>query len=72
MDKAKSSLKFEWFIDSSGSYKAHDKQQKHFRELCSVLKTKKYCLGENTLILAHGQGKVKLPTVNSTCEIVLE
>ena len=29
-------------------------------------------LGDSTVILAHGEGKVKLPTVNSTREIVLD
>ena len=29
-------------------------------------------LGDSTVIIAHGEGKVKLPTVNSTREIVLD
>ena len=29
-------------------------------------------LGDSTVILAHGEGKVNLPTVNSTREIVLD
>ena len=37
-----------------------------------MFSTKKYYVGDNTLILAHGEGKVKFPTVNSTREIVLD
>ena len=29
-------------------------------------------LGDSTVILAYGEGKVKLPTVNSTRDIVLD
>lgn len=48
------------------SDRENDKQQKSFRELCSVP------LEDSTVILAPGEGKVKLPTVNSIREIVLD
>ena len=34
-----------WMVYWLSSEKAHDKQQKHFRELCSVPRTKKYLPG---------------------------
>ena len=61
-----------WMVYWLSSNKAHDKQQKHFRELCSVPRTKKYLPGRQHSNSSHGEGKVKLLTVNSTREIVLD
>ena len=38
----------------------------------STKNQKVFYLGDSTVILAHGEGKVKLPTVNRTREIVLD
>ena len=61
----------EWFIDSAAT--------KHMTNKKSILENyvqyqepKSIYLGDSTVILAHGEGKVKLPTVNSTREIVLD
>ncbi|PFX33126.1 Retrovirus-related Pol polyprotein from transposon TNT 1-94 [Stylophora pistillata] len=61
----------EWFIDSAAS--------KHMTGNKSILdnyvqyqEPKSIYLGDSTVILAYGEGKVVLPTVNSTREIVLD
>ena len=61
----------EWFIDSAAT--------KHMTNNKSILENyvqyqepKSIYLGDSTVILAHGEGKVKLPTVNRTREIVLD
>ena len=61
----------EWFIDSAAT--------KHMTNNKSILenyvqyqKPKSIYLGDSTVILAHGEGKVKVPTVNRTREIVLD
>ena len=61
----------EWFIDSAAT--------KHMTNNKSILenyaqyqKPKSIYLGYSTVILAYGEGKVKLPTVNRTREIVLD
>ena len=61
----------EWFIDSAAT--------KHMTNNKSILENyvqyqepKSIYLGDSTVILAHGEGKVKLLTGNSTREIVLD
>ena len=61
----------EWFFDSAAT--------KHMTNNKSILENyvqyqepKSIYLGDSTVILAHGEGKVKLPTVNRTREIVLD
>ena len=61
----------EWFIDSAAT--------KHMTNNKSILENyvqsqepRNNYLRDSTVILAHGKGKFKLPTVNSTREIVLD
>lgn len=61
----------EWFIDSAAT--------KHMINDRSILKNyvqydqpKDIYLGDSTVIHAPGKGKVRLPTVNNTCDVVLD
>ena len=61
----------EWFIDSAAT--------KHVTNDRSILENyvqydqpKDVYLGDSTVIHALGEGKVRLPTVNSTCDVVLD
>ena len=60
----------EWFIDSAAT--------KYMTNYRSILENyvqydqpKDIYLGDSTVIHALGEGKVRLPTVNSTCDVVL-
>ena len=61
----------EWFIDSAAT--------NHMTNDKSILKNyvqydqpKDIYLGDSTVIHALGEGKVRLPTVNNTCDVVLD
>ena len=61
----------EWFIDSAAT--------KHMTSNKSILENyvqyqepRNNYLGDSTVILAHGESKVKLPTLNSSRKIVLD
>ena len=61
----------EWFIDSVAT--KHKTSNKSILEIyVRYQETRNIYLGDNTVVRAHGEGKVKRPTVNSTREIALD
>ena len=61
----------EWFIDSAAT--KHKTNNKSILEnYVQSQEPRNNYLRDSTVILAHGKGKFKLPTVNSTREIVLD
>ena len=61
----------EWFIDSAATEKTTSNKSS-LENYVQYPEPRNIYLGDSTVILAPGEGKVKLPTVNSIREIVLD